>query len=141
MDPSQPPPPDTLRTIAFTVALGTTVGAVVLLAASPWSGGNHARAHAAVAFGAAALALLAAIRWALPHMPPERLARLLLVGSLLLVAVAQLVEGIGALGPGGVHDAGETLGRIAFPLALLAVVAALGVGIAKSRQGGTPGRW
>lgn len=132
---------DTLRTIAFAVTLATVVAAIGLLGVSPWSGGGHARAHAAVAFGAAALALLAAVRWALPPVPPERLARLLLVGSLLLVAVAQVVEGIGALGLDAAHDAGAALGRIAYPLALLGLVAALGVAIAKSRQGGAPGRW
>lgn len=138
----QPQPPlDTLRTSAFTVALVTAVGTVVLVAASPWWGGNHARGHAVVALGAAAVALLAARRWALPHVPPERLARLLLVGSLLLVAAAQLTEGIGALGLEAAHDAGVALGRIAFPLVLLAVVGALGVALAKSRQGGAPGRW
>ena len=135
------PPQDTLRTIAFTVALATTIGAVVLVAVSPWWGGAHARVHAAVAFGAAALALLAALRWAPPHVPPERLGRLLLVGSLLLVAVAQGIEGVGALGLDAAHDAGEALGRIAFPLVLLALVGALGIGLAKSRQGGEAGRW
>lgn len=140
MDRPPQPPPDTLRTIAFTVALGTTAGAVVLVAASPWWGGGHALAHAAVAFGAAALALLAAVRWS-PQVPPERLARLLLVGSLDLLAVAQLVEGIGALGLDAAHDAGAALGRGAFPLVVLALVAALGVGLAKSRQGGAAGRW
>jgi hypothetical protein len=74
-------------------------------------------------------------------VPPERLARLLLVGSLLLVAVAQVVEGIGALGLDAAHEGGAALGRIAYPLALLGLVAALGVAIAKSRQGGAPGRW
>lgn len=143
MDRPQPPgaPLDTLRTIAFTVAFGTTVGAVALVAASPWWGGSHVRVHAAVAFGAAALGLLAARRWALPHVPPERLARLLLVGSFVLLAVAQLVEGIGALGLDAAHDAGAALGRVAFPLVLIAVVAALAIGLAKSRQGGAPGRW
>ncbi len=140
MDAPQPPL-DTLRTIAFTVALATTVGLVVLVAVSPWWGGNHARAHAAVAFVAAALALIVTLRWALPHVPAERLARLLLVGSLLLVAVAQLIEGIGALGFDAAHDAGVALGRIAFPLALIGLVGALGVALAKSRQGGTPDRW
>ena len=140
MDRPQPPL-DTLRTIAFTVALGATVGAVALVAASPWWGGGHARGHAAVAFGAAALALLVAHRWSLPQVPPERLARLLLVGSLVFLAAAQLIEGIGALGLDAAHDAGAMLGRVAFPLVLLAVVGALGVALAKSRQGGAPGRW
>jgi hypothetical protein len=135
------PPLDTLRTVAFTVALVTAVGTVVLVALSPWWGGNHARGHAVVALGAAALALLAARRWTLPHVPPERLARLLLVGALLLVATAQLIEGIGAHGLDAAHDAGVALGRIAFPLALLGVVGGLAVALARSRQGGTPGRW
>jgi len=73
-------------------------------------------------------------------VPPERLARLLLVGSLLLVAIAQVVEGVGALGVEAAHDAGVALGRVAFPLALLAFVGALGVGVAKSRQGRAPDR-
>lgn len=140
MDPSEPAL-DTLRTVAFTVALVTAVGTIVLVVLSPWWGGNHARGHAVVALGAAALALLAALRWSLPRVPPERLARLLLVGSLLLVAVAQLIEGIGALGLDAGHDAGVALGRIAFPLALLAIVAALGVALAKSRRRGSPDRW
>lgn len=135
------PPLDTLRTIAFTVALVTAVGTIALVAASPWWGGNHARGHAVVALGGAAIALLAARRWELPQVPPERLARLLLVGSLLLVAVAQLTEGFGALGLDAAHDAGVALGRIAFPLALLGVVGAFGVALAKSRQGRAPGRW
>jgi len=133
-------PLDTLRTVAFGVALVTGVAAVLLVAVSPWWGGNHARAHAAVALGSAALALLAALRWAPPQVPPERLARLLLVGSLVLVAVAQLTEGIGALGLDAAHDAGAALGRVAFPVVLLALVGALGVALAKSRQGGSPGR-
>jgi hypothetical protein len=133
-------PLDTLRTIAFTVALVTAVAAAALVGVSPWSGGNHARGHAAVALGAAALALLAALRWALPRVPPERLARLLLVGSLLLVAIAQVTEGIGALGLDAAHDAGAALGRVAFPLVLFGLVGALGVALAKSRQGGAPGR-
>lgn len=139
MDAPQPPL-DTLRTIAFTVALVTGVATVVLVAISPWWGGNHARGHAAVAFGSAALALLAALRWSVAQVPPERLARLLLVGSLLLVAVAQLTEGIGALGIDAAHDTGATLGRIAFPLTLLAVAGAFAVALAKSRQGGAPDR-
>jgi hypothetical protein len=139
----EPPqlPQDTLRTIAFTVALLTLVGTLVVVALSPWWGGGHALGHAAAAFVAAALALLAALRWALPHVPPERLARLLLVGSLALVAIAQLFEAVGALGSEGVHDVGADLGRVAFPLVLIAVVAAFGVGLAKSRQGSGPGRW
>lgn len=141
MDRPPPPPPDTLRTIAFTVALGTTVVAVPLVAASPWWGGRHAVGHAAAAVVAAAFALLAALRWSPPRVPPERLARLLLVGSLLLVALAQVTEGVGALGLESAHDAGAALGQVAFPLALLAVVAGLGVGLAKSRQGGGTGRW
>jgi len=140
MDRPQPPE-DTLRTIAFTVGLGTTGGAVVLLVLAPWWGGSHAVVHAAVAVVAAVLGLLAAVRWGLPPNPPERLARLLLVGSLMLVAVAQLIEGIGALGLDAAHDAGAALGRVAFPLVLLAIVAALAIGLAKSRQGGAPGRW
>ena len=140
MDRPQPPE-DNLRTIAFTVALGATVGAVVLLALSPWWGGNHVRGHAAVAFVATGLGLLVAVRWGPPQNPPERLARLLLVGSLLLVAVAQLIEAVGAAGLDVAHDVGSALGRVAFPLVLLAVVGALGVGLAKSRQGSAPGRW
>ncbi|HWN21443.1 MAG TPA: hypothetical protein VNP93_05685 [Gaiellaceae bacterium] len=140
MDRPQPPE-DTLRTIAFTVALGTTGGAVVLLVLSPWWGGSHAVVHAAGAFVAAVLGLLAAVRWGLPQNPPERLARLLLVGSFVLVAVAQLIEGIGALGLDAAHDAGAALGRVAFPLVLIAIVAALAIGLAKSRQGGASGRW
>lgn len=140
MDAPQPPL-DTLRTIAFTVALVTGVATIVLVAISPWWGGDHALGHAAVAFGAAALALLAALRWSLPRVPPERLARLLFVGSLLLVAVAQLTEGIGALGIDAAHDAGAALGRIAVPLAVVGLVGALGVALAKSRQGGSPDRW
>ncbi len=134
-------PLDTLRTVAFSVGLGTALAAAALIGISPWSGGSHARGHAAVALAAAALALLVAVRWGLPRVPPERLARLLLVGSLLLVAVAQVTEGIGALGLDAAHDAGAALGRVAFPLTLLAVVGALGVALAKSRQGGAPGRW
>ncbi len=118
-----------------------TVATIALVAASPWWGGSHARGHAVIALGGAALALLAARRWGLPQVPPERLARLLLVGSLLLVSLAQLIEGVGALGSDAAHDAGVALGRIAFPLVLIAVVGALAVGLAKSRQGGAPDRW
>lgn len=135
-----PLPLDTLRTISFVVALATAVVAIALAAVSPWWGGGHARGHAVVALGAATVALIAARWWSLPHVPPERLARLLLVGSLLLVAIAQVVEGVGALGVEAAHDAGVALGRVAFPLALLAFVGALGVGVAKSRQGSAPDR-
>jgi len=142
LDVSRPEPPlDTLRTIAFTVALGAAVGAIALVAASPWQGGDHARGHAVIALGAAALALLVALRWAPPRLPPERLARLLLVSAFLLVTLAQLIEGMGALGLDAAHDAGVVLGRIAFPLTLLALVGALGVGLAKSRQRDAPDRW
>lgn len=135
------PPLDTLRTIAFTVTLVSVVATIAVVAASPWWGGSHARGHGVIALGAAILALLTAQRWGLPHVAPERLARLLLVGSLLLLALAQLIEGVGALGSGAAHDAGVALGRIAFPLVLIAVVGALAVGLAKSRQGGEPDRW
>jgi len=110
------------------------IAAAVLLGISPWSGGGDARTHSLVALAAAGLAALVAGSWQPWQVPPERLARVLLVGSLLLVAVAQLLQGAGALGSGALDDAGVALGRLAYPLVLVAAVAAVGVAFAKSSR-------
>lgn len=122
--------PDPARLVAAAVA----VAAAVVIGVSPWVGGSDARTHALLALGAAALAALVAWAWALPQVPPERLARVFLVGSLLLAAVTQLLLAFGALGPELLDDVGTAVGRIAYPLVLLAVVAAIGVAFAKSAR-------
>jgi drug/metabolite transporter (DMT)-like permease len=121
---------DTARKLAAAIA----VAAAVVIAVSPWTGGADARTHALVALGAAALAALVARAWASPQIPPERLARVFLVGSLLLAGATQLLQAFGALGPDVLTDVGEALARIAYALVLMAVVAAIGVAFAKSQR-------
>ena len=120
--------------VARGIAAALAVAAAVVIGVSPWAGGGDARTHALLALAAAALAALVARAWVLPQVPPERLARVFLVGSLLLAAATQLLLAFGALGPDFLSDAGDVLGRIAYPLVLLAVVAAIGVAFAKSQR-------
>jgi hypothetical protein len=117
---------------ARVVAAAVAVAAIVVLAVSPWHGGADARTHALLALGGAALAALVARVWALPSVPPERLARVFLVGSLLLAAIVQLLQALGALGPDLLGDVGTAIGRVAYLLVLLAVVASIAVLFAKS---------
>ena len=130
MEPPRKSEWDVARAVAAIVA----VAAAVVIGVSPWAGGPDARTHALLTLATAALAALVARAWALPHVPPERLARVFLVGSLLLAAATQLLLAFGALGPDFLSDAGDVLGRIAYPFVLLAVVAAIGVAFAKSQR-------
>jgi hypothetical protein len=114
------------------IARATAGAAAVLLAVSPWFGGAETRTHALIALGVAALAALVARTWRPWQVPPERLARVLLVGALLLAAAAQLLQACGAGGPDALEDAGVALGRLAYPLVLVAAVAAVAVAFAKS---------
>jgi hypothetical protein len=134
-EPRETGPEETGTTSAAGLLAGAAgIAAAVLLGISPWSGGGDARTHALLALAAAGLAALVARSWQPWHVPPERLARVLLVGALLLVAVAQLLQGAGALGSGWLEDAGVALGRLAYPLVLVAAVAAVAVAFAKSQR-------
>lgn len=125
---------DPLGVSALPLASALGVAAAVLLGISPWAGGGHTRTHAALVLALAGLVAFVAARWDDPDSPPERLARLLLVASLALVAVTQLALAVGAAGLEPAHPAGETVGRLAYPLLLLAVAGAVGAALAKSAR-------
>lgn len=137
------PPIDTLRSLVSPAAVTTVVAAAAVAALSLRWGGAHTRGHAGAAFAGAALALFVARRWQLPYVPPERLARALLISSLLFAGAAQLLEASGALGADRLHDVGSSLGRLAVPLVLLALAGAVGVALAKSSRARSArgGRW
>jgi hypothetical protein len=124
---------DPLSPWAERAAVALLTGGAALVLAGAADGSGAAAAHAAVAAGGAAVAWLAARRWSLPPVPPERLARALVVGAFLLLALAQLLAAIGTwLDPA--EGVGAALSRLAFPLALLAAVAGLAALLARSRR-------
>ena len=128
-----PEPHDPLRTWAERLAVGLVAAAALLAVAGLVDGSRAALAHAAVAAGGAALAWLAARRWSLPPVPPERLARAFVVGASLLVGFAQLLAGLGTW-LDAAESAGDALSRLAFPLALVAAVAGVAALLARSRR-------
>lgn len=126
-------PVDALKfwTLPAAVVLLLAAAGVALVGVA--AGEEDAVAHAAVATGAALVAWLAVRFWTLPAAPAERLARALVAGAFLLLATAQLLAALGSWSDAAA-DAGDALSRLAFPLALLAAVAALGALLARSRQ-------
>jgi hypothetical protein len=133
MEPAPGEPVDPLKLWALPAALVLLLAAAAVALAGIAAGDDGAVAHAAVATAAAFVAWLAARFWVRAPLAPERLARLLVVAAFLLLALAQLLAGIGAWSDVA-NDAGGALSRLAVPLALLAAVAALGALLARSRR-------
>jgi type III secretory pathway component EscS len=100
-----------MRALAPLSAL-VSIGAIVVFALGGfWADGEaleHAREHALIAAVAGALAALVGGRWQADLPSFSAVARLAFVGSLLFLAVAQLIESIGAL---GYDESGEVVRR------------------------------
>ena len=124
---------DPLRTWAERPAVALLAAAALLAAVGLVDGSRAALAHAAVAAVGATVGWLAARRWSVPPVPAERLARALVVAAFLLVALAQLLAGLGTW-LDAAESPGDALSRLAFPLALVAAVAAFAALLARSRR-------
>ena len=124
---------DALRSLAERLAVAVLAAAVAVAVAGVVDGSDAAVVHALVAAAGAAVAWVAARRWPPPPVPPERLARALVVGAFLLVGVAQLLAGLGTW-LDAAESAGDALSRLAFPLALVAAVAGFAALLARSRR-------
>ena len=124
---------DALRSLAERLAVAVLAAAAAVAIAGLVDGSEAAAVHAVVAAAGAAVAWVAARRWPLPPVPPERLARAIVVGAFLLVGVAQLLAGLGTW-LDAAESAGDALSRLAFPLALVAAVAGFAALLARSRR-------
>lgn len=125
---------DPLKLWALPAAMLLLLAAAALALVAVGTGEDGAVAHAAVATAAALVAWLAARFWARPPVPPERLARALVVGAFLLLTLAQLLAGLEPWSEGA-GDAGTGLSRLAVPVALLAAAGGFGALLARSRRG------
>jgi drug/metabolite transporter (DMT)-like permease len=129
---------DALRSWAERTAVAVLAGSAAVAVAGLVDGSDAAAVHAVVAAAGAAVAWTVARRWPPPPVPPERLARAVVVGAFLLVGIAQLLAGVGTW-VDVAESAGAALSRLAFPLALVAAVAGFAALLARSRRDGR--RW
>jgi hypothetical protein len=127
-------PLDPLKLWALPAAVVLLLAAAAVGVAAAGAGDDGAAGHAGVATAAALVAWLAARFWERPQVPPERLARALVAGAFLLLALAQLLVGLGSWSDTAA-DAGDALSRVAFPLVLLAAAGGFGALLARSRRG------
>jgi hypothetical protein len=126
-----------LAPFASFVALGALFVLVFAQAFADGEAVEHAREHAVYSALAAVAAFAVAVRWRAPLESFGGVARAGLAGSICLLAVAQLIEAIGALGYDErdavlvrdgfdtIHDFGEILTTISLLLVLAAAVLTL----------------